>query len=57
MVLGLRRVNIIWKLVGNDSGVILELLEIDPEQIFNRKVHIWDIFPDINSKKCRKLKS
>ena len=57
MVLGSGGVNIIWKLVGNDSGVISELLEIDPEQIVNRKVQIWGIFPDINSKHDRKLKS
>ena len=31
MVLGSCRVNIIWKVVRNDPGVILELLEIDPE--------------------------
>ena len=38
-----------WKLLGNDSGMILELLEIDSEPFSNRKVHIWDIVPEINS--------
>ncbi len=49
MVWGLRRVDITWKLLGNDSGMILELLETDSEPFSNRKFHIWDIVPEINS--------
>ena len=54
MVLGLRRVNIIWKLLRNCSGFILELLEIDLEQFFNQKVNILIIFLHINSENLKK---
>ena len=44
MVSGLRRVNIIWKLLRNDSGVILEILEIDSGTFFSAKVSFLNIF-------------
>ena len=49
MVLGSWRVNFIWKIVWNDSGAILELLEIDTEHASNVKVHMLTISPTINS--------
>ena len=49
MVLGALRANIIWKLLRNDSGVILELLKIYPEHDSNVKVRIWIIDHNINS--------
>ena len=57
MVWGSWRVNIIWKLLWNDSGVILELLEIDLEPGFNQKVNIWNISLYINSENEGKSKS
>ena len=57
MFLGSLRANIIWKLVWNDSGVILKLLEIDPESFFNVKVYILSISPDINSQNEKNSKS
>ena len=57
MVLGSLRANIIWKLVWNDSGVILKLLEIDPESFFDVKVCILSISPDINSQNEKNSKS
>ena len=54
MVWGLQRVNIIWKLARNDSGVILELLEIDLEQFSNQKIHIYNIYVAINSEHEKK---
>ena len=47
MVLGSWRQNIIWKLLRNDSGVILEILEIDPDSFFNVKVYFLNIFLDL----------
>ena len=41
MVLRPWRPNLIWKLLWNDSGVILEILEINPGSFFNAKVHFW----------------
>ena len=57
MVLGLRRVNIIWKLPRNYSGFILELLEIDSGSFSNQKVNILNMFLYINSKHEEKSKS
>ena len=54
---GSLRANIIWKLVWNDSEVILNLLEIDPESFFNVKVYILSISPDINSQNEKNSKS
>ena len=42
--------NIIWKLLQNDSGMILNLLEINPEPFLGSKGHIWNIFLIINSR-------
>ena len=47
MVLGSWRQNIVWKLLQNDSGVILEILEIDSGSFFNVKVHFLNIFLDL----------
>ena len=47
MVLGSWRQNIIWKLLRNDWGVILEILEIDSDSFFNVKVHFLNIFLDL----------
>ena len=47
MVLGSWRLNIIWKLPWNDSGVILEILEIDSGSFFNVKVCFLNIFLDL----------
>ena len=44
MVSGSLRVNIIWKLLQSDSGVIFELLEIDSASFLNVKVHFLNIF-------------
>ena len=38
-----------WKLDWNDSGVILELLEIDSGSFFNVKVYFWNPFLIRNS--------
>ena len=46
MVLGSWRLNIIWKLLRNDSGVILELLEIDSGSIFDVNVCCLHMFLD-----------
>ena len=46
-----------WKFVRNDSGVILELLEIDLERCSNQKVNIWNISIGINSEHEKKSKS
>ena len=54
MVLGPWRVNIIWKLLRNYSGFILELLEIDSGSFFNEKVNIVNIFLHINSENEKK---
>ena len=47
MVLGSGRLNIIWKLLRNDSGVILKLLEMDSGSFFNVKIHNLNIFLDL----------
>ena len=47
MVLGSWRLNIIWKLLWNDSGVILEILEIDSGSFFNVKVNVLNICLDL----------
>ena len=47
MVLGSGRLNIIWKLLRNDSGVILKLLEIGSGSFFNVKIHNLNIFLDL----------
>ena len=57
MVLGLRMVNIMWKLVRNDSGATLKLLEIDLEQFCSQEVDIWNMSVDINSETEKKSKS
>ena len=57
MELGPWRQNNIWKLTRNDSGVILDLLEIHLEPFFSQKVNIWNIYLDINSENDKKLKS
>ena len=63
MVFGSWRVNITWKSFQNDSGVILELLEIDSGSFFNVKIHnlnksldlklifykIWEFWSDIST--------
>ena len=49
MFLGSWQANIIWKMLRNDSGVILELLEIDLEHFFTQKVNILKIVLDIHS--------
>ena len=43
------RQNNIWKLLQNDSGVILESLEINLERFSDQKVNIWNIVLYINS--------
>ena len=48
MVVGSRRVNIIWKLLWNDSGILLDLLELDLEHVFNQKVDILIIYDPKN---------
>ena len=48
MVLGSWRVNIIWKLLQNDSVVFLESLEIDSESFLNVKVYFLDIVLILN---------
>ena len=45
MALGSWRQNIIWKLLRNDSGVILEILEIDSGSFFIAKVCVLNRFP------------
>ena len=40
-----------WKLLWNDSGVILDLLEIDLEPFFDQKVNTWNIPLHINFEK------
>ena len=40
-VLGSWRPNIIWKLLWNDSGMILDLLEIDSEPCFDQEGVFW----------------
>ena len=57
MVLGSRRVNIIWKSFQNYLGFILELLEIDLESFFKQKVNILNIFLYISSGNEEKMKS
>ena len=57
MVLGPRRVDIIWKLHRNDSGIISRSLEIDLESFFNQKVNIWNMFLYMNSEKGKTSKS
>ena len=47
MVLGSWRLNTIWTFLWNDSGVILEILEIDSESLFNVKVYILNISLDL----------
>ena len=47
MVWGFWRLDIIWKLLWNDSGVILEILEIDSGSFFNVKVHFLNICLDL----------
>ena len=47
------RQNNIWKLLRNDSGVILDLLEITLERISDQKVNIWNMFLDTNSPNCK----
>ena len=47
MVLRPRRVDIIWKLLQNDSEVILEILEIVSGSFFNVKVQFLNIFLDV----------
>ena len=42
--LGLWRQSNIWRLLLNDSGVILDLLEIDLEQVFKQKVNSFNIY-------------
>ena len=54
MVSALQRVNIVWKLIRNDSGVILELLGIDLEPFSNQKMNIWNISVDTNSENEKK---
>ena len=46
MVWGSWSQTVIWKLPRNDSGVILEILEIDSGSFFNVKVHVLNIFLD-----------
>ena len=43
------RVNIIWKLLRNDSGVSSILLEIDLASFFNVKLDILNIYLHSNS--------
>ena len=43
MVWGSWRLNIIWKLLRNDSGVILEILEIYSGSFFNVTVYLLNI--------------
>ena len=57
MVLGSWRTNIIWKLHRNDSGVILELLEIDLDPFFKQKNDILNMYLNINFKNEEKSKS
>ena len=57
MVLGSRRVNIIWKSFQNYLGFILELLEIDLESFFKQKVNILNMFLYISSGNEEKMKS
>ena len=47
MVWGSWRLNIIWKLLRNNSGVLLEILEIDSGLFFNVKVYFLNIFCDL----------
>ena len=47
MFFGSWRLNIIWKLLRNDSGVILEILEIDSGSFFDVKVYFMNIFLDL----------
>ena len=48
--LGPWRRNNIWKLLRNDSGFILNLLEIDLGSFFDQKINILNIFLHINFK-------
>ena len=57
IILGSEGVDIIWKLLRNDSGIILRLLEIDLEPFFDQKVNILKIFLDTNSPNCKISKS
>ena len=49
MVLGSRRVNITWNFLRNYSRVVLELLEMDLESLFNHQVNLWNSYLNINS--------
>ena len=51
MASGPWRVNILWKLLRNYSGVILELLEINLGSFSNQKVNIWNSFLYMSSEK------
>ena len=51
--LGPWRRNIIWKWLRNDSGMFFDLLETNPEPFLDLKVHIWNIFHNINSKNTK----
>ena len=46
-----------WKLLLNDSGVILDLLEIDLESFFVQKVNFLNISLNINSQNSKISKS
>ena len=42
------RRNIIWKLLRNTFGMIVNLLEIHPEPFLDVKVNIWNTFLNLN---------
>ena len=42
------RRNIIWKLLRNNFGMLVDLLELRPESFLDVKVNIWNTFLNIN---------